>query len=63
LIVVSSRFASSRLASSRLALPGRGLWRAPETDFRHADLASTGPYDMNAAFTRLERHERGIHAV
>jgi hypothetical protein len=36
---------------SRLAV-GRG--RAPETDFRHADLASTGPYRMNAAFMRLE---------
>jgi hypothetical protein len=34
-----------------------------ETDFRHADLASTGPYDMNAAFMRLGRHERGTHVV
>ena len=41
------------------------MWRAPETDFRHAGLASTGPYahecrfhaarsDMNAAFTSYE---------
>jgi hypothetical protein len=52
-----------RLASPRLALPCRGLWRAPETDFRHAGLASTGPYDMNAAFMRLGRRERGIHVV
>jgi hypothetical protein len=37
--------------------------RAPETDFRHAGLASTGLYRMNAAPTRLERHERGIHVV
>ena len=36
---------------------------APETDFRHAGLASTGPYCMNAAFMRLGRHERGIHVV
>jgi hypothetical protein len=34
-----------------------------ETDFRHAGLASTGPYRMNAAFMRLGRHERGIHVV
>src|ERR1700754_1858777 len=27
----------------------------PETDFRHAGLASPGSYRMNAAFTRLER--------
>ncbi len=32
-------------------------------DFRHAGLASTGPYGMNAAFMRLGRHERGIHVV
>ena len=39
------------------------LRRYPETDFRYADLASTGPYRMNAAFMRLGRHERGIHVV
>jgi hypothetical protein len=32
-----------------------------QTDFRHAGLASPGPYRMNAAFMRLERRERGIH--
>ena len=36
---------------------------APETNFRHAGLARTGPYRMNAAFMRLGRHERGIHVV
>jgi hypothetical protein len=53
-------------AVSRAALsagPRRQPGRAPETDFRHAGLASTGPYDMNAALMRLERHERGIHVV
>ena len=42
--------------------PRRASGCAPETDFRHAGLASTRPYDMNAALMRLERHERGIHA-
>jgi hypothetical protein len=45
---------------SRLATRPR---RALETDFRLPDLASTGPYCMNAAFMRLGRHERGIHVV
>ena len=40
-----------------------GLPCAPETDFRHAGLASTGLYRMNAAYMRLERHERGIQVV
>jgi hypothetical protein len=36
---------------------------ATGTDFRHIRLTSTRPYDMNAAFMLLERHERGIHVV
>ena len=59
----------------RASLPGRGPApaqpgrlshrprRAPETDFRPPDPASTSPYRMNAAFMRLERHERGIQVV
>jgi hypothetical protein len=44
---------------------GEVAWapRASETDFRHAGPASLGPYRMNAAFTRLEWHERGIDAI
>jgi len=34
--------------------PRRRPQAAPETDFRHAGLASTGPYRMNAALMRLE---------
>jgi hypothetical protein len=34
-----------------------------KADFRHAGLASTGQYCMNAAFMSLERRERGIHVV
>ena len=55
LILVRSRPATGRGAhrkrtSVTLAF-GRG---AVETDFRHAGPVSTGPYGMNAAFTRLE---------
>jgi hypothetical protein len=55
----------SRLAAGNASPPAarRRPRRAPETDFRHAVLVSTGPYRMNAAFMRLERHERGIHVV
>ena len=34
---------------------GRQPRRAPETDFHHAGLASTGPYRMNAAFMQAAR--------
>jgi hypothetical protein len=52
------------VARSRLAIGRRTHQKhAPETDFRHAGLASTEPNRMNAALMRLERHERGIHVV
>jgi hypothetical protein len=46
-----------------LFTPRRRPQYAPETDFRHAGLASPEPYRMNAAFMLLGRRERGIHAV
>ena len=35
----------------------------PRTDFRHLGTARTRSYDMDAASTLFQRHERGIHVV
>jgi hypothetical protein len=34
-----------------------------KADFSHAGTDSTGPYDVNAAFTSSEQHEWDIHAL
>jgi hypothetical protein len=43
--------------------PRRWPGRVREPDFRHTGPVSTELYRMNAAFTRLGRHERGIQVV
>ena len=60
-VFLAAAFRRSRLAVGRSAAVGRGTHRKRTS----VPLASPapGPYRMNAALTRLERHERGIHAV